>query len=486
MGPYIAFSDQPPLERKHLTQMRTYVLIGAAAALTLGATPLAAASASPTATPAVAPVAATTGAYVSVKPARILDTRYKIGVPAVAPVAAGQTVSLQVAGRGGVPTSGVSAVVLNLTVVTPSLGGYLTAYPAGQSLPTTSSLNFVKGATRANLVTVPLGTGGKLAIRNAGGNTNLLGDVVGYYLDGSTSAVTGSYGSYQSFQPFRAYDSRSDDDRKPVVAGEYVTVPLDLGPDDSMHVKAVAVTVTAVNPTRGGYLTAWAGDSNTLPKTSTLNYLTGQNTPNMTIVPVTTCTDCGAYPMTSFDVDNVGGTTHLLVDVVGFFDDDTFGSGLRFKPLSAPKRIVDTRSNLGMSKIGAGQTKTAVAPATIAGPTTGSLVANVTGVRPTASTYLTLWPNFAGETRPTVSNLNPAKGAVAANMAILDLGPAGDFNVFNGSGTTDVLVDVTGTMEFYAAAAAGAPASGPAHLQSGEGQRPVSAPVRPAVGTHTR
>ena len=44
----------------------------------------------------------------------MLDTR--IGVdPAKAPVAAGGGVHLQVAGRGGVPASGVSAVALNVS-----------------------------------------------------------------------------------------------------------------------------------------------------------------------------------------------------------------------------------------------------------------------------------------------------------------------------------------------------------------------------------
>ncbi|MFL6152083.1 MAG: hypothetical protein ACJ72B_06835, partial [Ornithinibacter sp.] len=50
------------------------------------------------------------GGYVSVAPVRLLDTRTGVGAPA-AKVAAQGTVSVQVTGRGGVPVSGVGAVV---------------------------------------------------------------------------------------------------------------------------------------------------------------------------------------------------------------------------------------------------------------------------------------------------------------------------------------------------------------------------------------
>lgn len=440
--------------------MRTSILLGATAALALAASPLAAtasplASVSPAAATTVS-ATATTGAYTAVKPVRILDTRSKNGVSTTTPVGAGATLSLQVSGRGGVPASGVSAVVLNLTAVNPTAAGYLAAYPAGQAFPGTSSVNFAKGGTRANLVTVPLGTGGKISIRNATGATHVLADVTGYYLNGSTTVTVGSYGSYQQFDPFRAVDTRTAAwGKSPLEGGMYLTVPLDLGPTESMHVKAVAVNVTATGPTAPGYLTAWAGDSDTLPGTSTVNYLPKQTTPNMAIVPVSTCTDCADYPVKAFDVDNVGkGSAHVIVDVVGYFDDDTSSEGLRFKSIATPKRIVDTRSAKGMTKLAAGQTRTVVTPSTIAGPLTGVIVANVAGVLPSADTFLTLWANYSGLARPAVSHLNPAKGTIAANMAIVEVGNANDFKVFNGSGTTDVIVDVTGTMEYYQASPA--------------------------------
>ena len=78
------------------------------------------------------------------------------------------------------PSSGVGAVVLNLTGTGPTAGTYVTAYPAGQSLPTASNLNLGIGQTAPNLVIVKVGTGGKISLYNAAGSTHLIADVAGW------------------------------------------------------------------------------------------------------------------------------------------------------------------------------------------------------------------------------------------------------------------------------------------------------------------
>ena len=47
-------------------------------------------------------------------------------------------------GRQGIPTSGVSAVVFNLTAVSTTASGYFTAYPSDKTRPTASSVNFLR------------------------------------------------------------------------------------------------------------------------------------------------------------------------------------------------------------------------------------------------------------------------------------------------------------------------------------------------------
>ena len=87
------------------------------------------------------------------------------------------------------PATNVAAVVFNLTAVSPTQGSYLTAFPAGPNQPVVSNLNVDAGVTRANQVTVPVGTGGAVSLYNAFGSLDLLADVLGYY--DSTNGTSG-------------------------------------------------------------------------------------------------------------------------------------------------------------------------------------------------------------------------------------------------------------------------------------------------------
>ncbi|HKB31655.1 MAG TPA: hypothetical protein VKD26_12570, partial [Streptosporangiaceae bacterium] len=79
-----------------------------------------------------------------------------------------------------VPASGVTAVVMNVTVTGATAAGYLTVYPDGQPRSGTSSLNFVTGETIPNLVIVPV-VDGKVDFYNSAGTVNLVADITGYY-----------------------------------------------------------------------------------------------------------------------------------------------------------------------------------------------------------------------------------------------------------------------------------------------------------------
>ena len=120
------------------------------------------------------------GTFHPLSPARILDTREGNGAP-TGKVGPGRTLSLQATGRGGVPTSGVSAVVMNVTVTEPTAPSFLTVWPAGETRPTASNLNYVANQTVPNLVVVKVGAGGKVNLFNLSGSTHVVADVVGWY-----------------------------------------------------------------------------------------------------------------------------------------------------------------------------------------------------------------------------------------------------------------------------------------------------------------
>ena len=72
------------------------------------------------------------------------------------PIAAGETITIDIAGVGEVPADAVG-VALNVTVTEPSSWGWLTIWPADEPMPTVSTLNFVAGETVANAATLKIG-----------------------------------------------------------------------------------------------------------------------------------------------------------------------------------------------------------------------------------------------------------------------------------------------------------------------------------------
>src|SRR5207253_6786998 len=120
------------------------------------------------------------GSFGPLAPARILDTRYGTGGISTK-VGPNQAVAVQVTGVGGVPSTGVGAVVLNVTVTDGTAGSYLTLYPAGSAVPNASNLNFGPGENVPNLVAVKVGANGKVAVYNNSGSTDVIFDVAGWF-----------------------------------------------------------------------------------------------------------------------------------------------------------------------------------------------------------------------------------------------------------------------------------------------------------------
>jgi hypothetical protein len=141
--------------------------------------------------------------FVGVVPARLLDTRP--GSPTIDGQFSGGgavqtgTLNLQVTGRGGVPSSGVGAVALNVTVTQPSMSSFLTAWPAGEGKPGTSNLNYLADTTIANMVLTKVGANGRIALANYAGNAHVVVDVLGWFPTGQ---------GFNGLVPQRLFDSR--------------------------------------------------------------------------------------------------------------------------------------------------------------------------------------------------------------------------------------------------------------------------------------
>jgi hypothetical protein len=128
-----------------------------------------------------------TGAtYVIVTPTRLVDSRTPKGLagPLTANLAATFNVSL--VAPLNIPANAI-AITGNLTVTGQTAAGYFSLGPVAMNVPTTSTMNFPLGDTRANGVTVPLlaGSPDTLSITyaaTAGHTTQAVLDVTGYFV----------------------------------------------------------------------------------------------------------------------------------------------------------------------------------------------------------------------------------------------------------------------------------------------------------------
>ncbi|MFM7537200.1 MAG: DUF1501 domain-containing protein [Acidimicrobiales bacterium] len=240
---------------------------------------------------------------VPLTPNRLLDTR-----DSASPIGPQATVQLPVTGRGGVPAEGVAAVVLNLTVTEPTAPGFFTVWPSGTPRPLASSLNFVAGETVPNLVVAKVGADGAVSIFNSNGRAHVVADVVGFYgpREQRADAVRAV-----ALSPARVLDTRST---APIGPGATLRLPmLERGGVPASGVRGVSLNVTVTEPTAGGYLTVWPSGT-ARPLASNLNFRPGQTTPNHVVAKL--------GPDGAVSIFNSAGTTHVVVDVVGFFAAD--------------------------------------------------------------------------------------------------------------------------------------------------------------------
>jgi hypothetical protein len=135
---------------------------------------------SSSATVSIAAAAATAAGLYTVTPCRLIDTRNAIGPYGGPSLDPGTTRSVIAGGQCGVPSDAAS-VVVNVTAVNPTSGGWLTLYPTSGSLPFVSTINYLADKTRANNATVRLSTG-SLNVYNSGpSGVHFIIDVTGYY-----------------------------------------------------------------------------------------------------------------------------------------------------------------------------------------------------------------------------------------------------------------------------------------------------------------
>jgi prepilin-type processing-associated H-X9-DG protein len=372
------------------------------------------------------------GQFRTVTATRILDTRYGIGGVNGA-LSSQATLSIPVVGQSGLPTGGVAAAVLNATVTQPTAAGFITVYPTGATRPSTSTVNFRAGQTIANLVTVPIGSGGDISVFNWQGSAHVVLDLVGWF-SADTSQGTGLL---HPIAPARLMDTRIAPQHA-VGGGQTLQVAVDgQGGVPSSGVSAALVNLTVTNGTASSYLTAYPSGT-ARPSSSNLNFTPRQTISNRAIVPVGSD---GALTIWNF-----AGSVDVVVDVVGWISDSSALAANTGQFIGlAPARVLDTRTSGGPLTAGSRSFMVAgqggVPAMTDAAPAT-AVVLNVTVADPQAAGFFTLYAS--GSTQPQTSDVNFPAGALLSNLVVVRLGADGKVAIYNLIGSATAVVDVLG------------------------------------------
>jgi hypothetical protein len=260
-----------------------------------------------------------TNGYQPISPARVMDTRSGTG-GSTGLLTSAQPDVLTVAGadQGIIPSTGVAAVAVNLTVTQTTGSGQVTGYPDGTTEPGTSNINYRPGQTLSNFAVIPVGQDGKIDFADsAAGKTDLIVDVVGYF-----DSAGGS--GFVVADPYRDIDTRSGNpavdcnSAKGALAPNRVLTANVVCPTaafpsttDLGNVTAVVVNNTVTAGTSPSYLRVYPAGA-TPPTTSNVNWQYANQT-------VANVTFAGTGRAGEISFVNNRGTVQLIVDVYGYF-----------------------------------------------------------------------------------------------------------------------------------------------------------------------
>jgi hypothetical protein len=253
--------------------------------------------------------AAGAGLYNPVSPVRVAGT-----AAAGTPIAANTATAVTVTG-GTIPAS-ATAVVVNLTAAGGTAASYLSAYAAGATPATTSSLNFTAGETVANRDIVNVGTGGQIEVYNLAGSVNVDVDVDGYY--GATGATFTALTA-----PVRVTDTRAGTALNGTSIASGGTETFNLATAASgipATATSVAANFTVVPGAAPGYITVFPTGVTTAPTASDVNWPASSG-------PVANFTQADTAGTTAgsalvYNLDS-GSPIDLVIDAFGYFTGGT-------------------------------------------------------------------------------------------------------------------------------------------------------------------
>jgi len=365
--------------------------------------------------------------YSAVDPHRVVDTRKGLGAQK-RKIGAGETIVVKTAGTPGLPTAGLSSVIVNLTATESAGDTYLSVWPRGGVDPgEVSSLNPGTRRDCSNYVVTAVNDAGEFMLYNHSSETHCVVDIAGY-------CTTDGDGLLTPLAPARLLDTRDGTGAPvgPLVGGSSLDlVVTGRGGVPNQGAESVVVNITTTKATAAGYIQAYSPDVDQ-PESSNANYSRGHIISNLMT--------CKVGKDGTIRLFANAGRVDMVVDVVGYYGD----SGSKMQAAS-PSRILDTRSGNGAAKkpLGADDTLTLTVRGRGGVPNDATaVIMNVTAAEPTADGYVTAYPSDVK--KATTSSINMVRNETLANLVISKIGADGKIKLFNKFGTVDLVADVTG------------------------------------------
>jgi len=345
-------------------------------------------------------------------------------------------VDAQVTGVGAVPSSGVAAVALQVTMRKPTATSSLTAGPAGRPLPSAPRVSAELNQSASSTMVLPVGADGKVSFATSAAATDVLVSVVGFYLDPTLPPAIRrdiAAGGGDRFHPVAGRRLQSGDDgamgaqarRKIVVVGSRGVSPA---------ASAAVVSVTVRQGSGRGAVFVYPAGSDR-PAQPLVEYRAKTQTVQTT-VPVGRD---GAVV-----VEHVGKKARAVdVDLVGSYEPKSVGGGLGFAPRRTPKNVVATQSDLGIKRLNAGVAKT-FSVASAAPPSVRAVLLQVTVRSPSVDSQLVFWrPDRA---RPATVDVSALSGRTVVTTVVAPVDVDGRVSLLATAGSNlDVKVAVVGS-----------------------------------------
>lgn len=372
--------------------------------------------------------------------ARVMDTRNGTGGYST-PMAALTWRSLQIDGVSGIPTSGVTAVAITMTVIAATATGQARAMPTGSSVQPVVALIYgdgTDGDTSGSAISA-VGADGKIQVETDTA-LDLVIDVQGYFSAGN--GVTAP-GGYVPINPVRVLSTATGIGVPIARLANASTTNLTVGGSNGIPSNASGVFVT-LTPTSYGtsspWLTVWP-QGTTRPSTSV-------DFPGNTTYAIGASVDLNTSGQMSIYVGNATAPIDLRIDVVGYYTATAANGQGAFTP--AATRVYDSRVSPNIA-IPANATRTVriggIAGVPLAGAgvsaTAMSLLALHSG---TDTGSLRVWGDDQAEpTSTSMLTYASGTGSIRSDFQITQLGADGGILVHNiGADPINLVVDVQG------------------------------------------